>query len=191
MQKEVQQKEKKSANTIESVYDFADVLVSAVLVIFLLFTFCFRLVGVEGPSMQPTLHNGDKLVVSSIPYNPKNGDVVIITQPNVYNEPIVKRVIATEGQIVNIDFEKGEVMVDGVVLDEPYINMKTTRYYDVAFPVKVPEGCIFVLGDNRSHSTDSRSSSIGFIKKEYVLGKVLGRISPIGQWHINGPEDKK
>lgn len=191
MQKKIKQEENNSAkNTVENIYDFADVLVSAVLVIFILFTFCFRLVGVEGPSMQPTLYNGDKLVVSSIPYNPKNGDVVIITQPNVYNEPIVKRVIATEGQIINIDFEKGEVMVDGVVLDEPYINMKTTRYDDVAFPVKVPKGCIFVMGDNRSHSTDSRSSTIGFIKKEYVLGKVLGRVSPFGQWHIRGPEDK-
>lgn len=190
MNKEVKPEEKKSASAIENIYDFAEVLVSAVLVIFLLFTFCFRLVGVDGPSMQPTLYNGDRLVVSSLPYTPKNGDVVIITQPNVYNEPIVKRVIATEGQIVNIDFEKGEVMVDGEVLDEPYINMKTTRYFDVAFPVKVPEGCIFVLGDNRSHSTDSRSSTIGFIKNEYVLGKVLGRIAPFGQWHINGPEDK-
>lgn len=188
-----EKKEEKSPaqKSLENVYDFADVLVSAILVIFILFTFFFRLVGVDGPSMNPTLNDGDKLLVTSIPYSPSYGDVVIITQPNVYNEPIVKRVIATEGQTVDIDFKTGTVKVDGKVLNEPYINMRTTRYYDVAFPVKVPENCIFVMGDNRSNSTDSRSSTIGFIKKEYVLGKVIGRVSPAGQWHIAGPEDTK
>lgn len=191
-----EQAEKKEEKTpeqksLENIYDFAEVLVSSILLIFVLFTFFFRLVGVDGPSMIPTLNDGDKLIVSSIPYSPAYGDVVIITQPNVYNEPIVKRVIATEGQTVDIDFKTGTVKVDGKVLNEPYINMKTTRYYDVAFPVKVPENCIFVMGDNRSHSTDSRDSSIGFVKEEYVLGKVVGRITPVGQWHVAGPEDTK
>ena len=169
---------------VSAVYEFADILVSALLVIFLIFTFLFRLVGVEGTSMVPTLQENDRLLVSSRQYEPHYQDIVIVTQPNAFHEPIVKRVIATEGQKVDIDFEKGIVYVDDKALDEPYVNAPTLTKEGVEFPVTVPEGHIFVMGDNRNMSTDSRSPMIGFIDVRYVLGKVEGRITPLGHWSV-------
>ena len=109
---------------------------------------------------------------------------MIVTQPNAFHEPIGKRVIATEGQKVDIDFEKGIVYVDDKALDEPYVNAPTLTKEGVEFPVTVPEGHIFVMGDNRNMSTDSRSPMIGFIDVRYVLGKVEGRITPLGHWSV-------
>ena len=169
---------------VSAVYEFADILVSALLVIFLIFTFLFRLVGVEGTSMVPTLQENDRLLVSSRQYKPQYQDIVIVTQPNAFHEPIVKRVIATEGQKVDIDFEKGIVYVDDKALDEPYVNAPTLTKEGVEFPVTVPEGHIFVMGDNRNMSIDSRSPMIGFIDARYVLGKVAGRITPLGHWSV-------
>ncbi len=169
---------------IRGVYEFVDILVSALLVIFLVFTFLFRLVGVEGGSMEPTLQEGDRLLVSSLHYEPEYKDIVIITQPNVFHEPIVKRVIATGGQTVDIDFEQGIVYVDGEALSEPYVNAPTLTQEGVEFPVTVPEGYLFVMGDNRNKSTDSRSPQIGFIDERYVLGKVECRLTPLGQWSV-------
>lgn len=172
------------AKLILGVYEFVDILVSALLVIFVIFAFLFRLVGVEGTSMLPTLEGRDRLLVSSSRYEPQYKDIVIITQPNVFNEPIVKRVIATGGQKVDIDFEKGIVYVDDKALDEPYVNAPTLTKEGVEFPVTVPDGHIFVMGDNRNGSTDSRSPVIGFIDVRYVLGKVEGRITPLGRWSV-------
>ena len=169
---------------VSAVYEFADILVSALLVIFLIFTFLFRLVGVEGTSMVPPLQENDRLLVSSRQYEPQYQDIVFVTQPNAFHEPIVKRVIATEGQKVDIDFEKGIVYVDDKALDEPYVNAPTLTKEGVEFPVTVPEGHIFVMGDNRNMSTDSRSPMIGFIDVRYVLGKVEGRITPLGHWSV-------
>lgn len=169
---------------VSAVYEFADILVSALLVIFVIFAFLFRLVGVEGTSMLPTLQANDRLLVSSSRYVPQYKDIVIVTQPNVFNEPIVKRVIATGGQKVDIDFEKGIVYVDDQPLDEPYVNAPTLTKEGVEFPVEVPEGHLFVMGDNRNGSTDSRSPMIGFIDERYVLGKVEGRITPLGHWSV-------
>ncbi len=169
---------------IRGVYEFVDILVSALLVIFLVFTFLFRLVGVEGGSMEPTLQEGDRLLVSSLRFKPEYKDIVIITQPNIFHEPIVKRVIATGGQTVDIDFEQGIVYVDGEALAEPYVNAPTLTKEGVEFPVTVPEGYLFVMGDNRNQSTDSRSPQIGFIDERYVLGKVECRLTPLGDWSV-------
>ncbi len=182
---------------IINLYDMASVLATAVVTIMLIFTFIFRVVGVEGTSMVPTLQDEDYLIVSAFDKEPSYGQIVIITQPNSFNQPIVKRIIATENQVVDIDFSTGEVSVDGVVLDEPYINNSTINNEGVSFPVTVPENHVFVLGDNRQGSTDSRSEKIGFIHEDYILGVAKYRIfsknettgklglNPVSQWKIN------
>jgi len=169
---------------VQLVYDSASIVYSAVIIIMVVFTFFFRIAGVVGPSMIPTLHNGDKLVVSAFVKDPQAGDIIIITQPNIFHEPIVKRIIALPGQKVDIDFVKGLVYVDDVLLREPYVKGTTTDKFDLDFPLTVPEGKVFVMGDNRNHSTDSRSSQIGFVDEDYILGRVLGRAYPSGSWWI-------
>ena len=167
---------KASDSVVINVYDFVSVLVSAVVAIAIIFMFVFRVVGVVGTSMVPTLQDGDWLFITAGDSKPQYGQVIIITQPNWFDEPIVKRIIATENQTVDINFEKGEVYVDGVQLNEPYINNLTLNQEDgVTFPLTGPEGHVFVMGDNRQGSTDSRSEKIGFIDENYILGVVKVR----------------
>lgn len=197
MEIEKEKELKKDSKKVLFFYDFASILVSAMLVLAVCFIFIFRTVGIVGPSMQKTLYEGDTVLVSAFVRNAKLGDVVIITQPNPFNEPIVKRVIATENQWVDIDFRKGAVYVwddDGTgensdrgstpELVEPYIAEKTLSQYDVNFPTLVPEGHVFVMGDNRNNSSDSRVSDIGFIDEDYLLGKVIVRVFPLGSWKV-------
>ncbi len=165
------------------IYDLFGSVVTALVLIFIVFTFVCRPASVVGTSMVPTLQDGDWLV--TMPRSEYNyGDIVIITQPNVFNEPIVKRIIATEGQTVDINFVSGQVFVDGQELDEPYIAELTKRSADVTFPLIVPEGKVFVMGDNRMHSTDSRSTDIGFIDTRYILGRAMFRVLPFGSMNI-------
>lgn len=157
-------------------YEVASVLLSAALIILIIFTFFARMAGVVGSSMEPTLHNGNWVILSQVgmEYTPEYGDIVVVSQPNGLDEVIIKRVIATGGQTVDIDFDAGVVYVDGKALTEPYTAAPTYLNFDdgVTFPLTVPEGYVFVMGDNRNDSTDSRSSLIGCIRNEYILGKV-------------------
>lgn len=151
------------------------VAVMAVLMLFL------RIIVVDGPSMERTLLNGDyMLLVSNMFYKePKHGDVVVVSKQAYDNgKPIVKRVIATEGQTVDIDFNEGVVYVDGVAQDEPYTKTLTTLKEGTAFPLVVEEGKVFVMGDNRNNSKDSRSTQIGQVDKREVLGKVAFILFP-------------
>ena len=153
-----------------SFYETAVSLVGALIVVLMIYTFGFKSVAVDGISMLPTLQHGDRLITTAICIEPKQGDIIVSTQPNAFGNSIIKRVIATENQIVDINFNTGDVYVDGVLLDEPYINNPTINNEGVQFPVTVPENHIFVMGDNRQGSTDSRSEMVGFIREEYVLG---------------------
>ena len=138
--------------------------------------FLFRMVVVSGPSMMQTLQDGDSLILlSNLLYtNPKYGDIVVASKDSFKNgEPIIKRVIATEGQTVDIDFVEGIVYVDGVALSEPYTNTPTNLFEGTVFPLTVKEGHVFVLGDNRNDSMDSRSTQIGQIDKRELLGKAI------------------
>ncbi len=153
-------------------YEVVSVFITAFLILAITFTFIMRFIGVMGQSMEDTLHSGDWVFIQQAgSYTPQYGDVVVISQPNKYHENIIKRVIATEGQTIDIDFSTGKVYLDGAEIVEPYIKNDTTNYYDVKFPLTVPDGCCFVMGDNRQGSVDSRSSIIGVINNSYVLGK--------------------
>ena len=161
-------------------YFWLQALVMALVGLILIFTFVGRIIGVDGESMMPTLHNRDMLLLQSIGYSPEQGDVVVLSTKNFQNgSPIVKRIIAVGGQTVDIDYETNTVYVDGVALDEPYI-LETMRALPESFAthVEVPEGSIFVMGDNRNNSTDSRSPELGVVDQRCVLGKALFILLP-------------
>ena len=157
-------------------YEWVQALVCSVLTVVLVFTFGIRLIGVDGHSMVPTLQDGDRLLVTTslLSGDYEYGDIVIIQKGSFAGgEPIVKRVIATGGQTVDIDFETGAVYVDGALLEEDYINELTFVEEGTEFPLTVPEGSIFVMGDNRNHSSDSRDASLGTVDTRYVIGRAV------------------
>ena len=168
------------------IYDWLQCIVYALVVCVLVFVFFFRTIDVVGHSMEPTLQEGDKLIVSNLFYTPKYGDIVVLRKESFGTQAIVKRVIATEGQTVDIDFEQGIVYVDGVALDEPYIAEKTTRPLDFNGEVTVPEGCVFVMGDNRNRSNDSRDDKIGMVDVRYIIGRELIRVYPLSSFGLVG-----
>ena len=161
-------------------YFWLQALVMALVGLILIFTFVGRIIGVDGESMMPTLHNRDMLLLQSIGYSPEQGDVVVLSTKDFRNgAPIVKRIIAVGGQTVDIDYETNTVYVDGVALDEPYI-LETMRALPESFAthVEAPEGSIFVMGDNRNNSTDSRSPELWVVDQRCVLGKALFILLP-------------
>lgn len=158
-------------------YDWVESAILAVVCMLLIFTFIGRMIGVEGGSMENTLFNADRLISSRIAYTPAPGDIVVITMPETRQPPIVKRIIAIGGQTIDINSELGIVYVDGVAQIEPFAK-GTTRSIDLQFPQTVPEGHVFVLGDNREHSHDSRHTETGMVDERLILGRVYYRILP-------------
>lgn len=175
-----------------SIYDWVETFCYAMALMVVLFLLVCRYVTVDGDSMRETLHDSDKLIISGLGYTPETGDIVVVNVP-AYQNPIIKRVIATEGQEVEIDFENWTVRVDGVLLEEDYIN-RDTNYDGInddhrewmagsqtgerVLRFTVEPGKLFVMGDNRNHSTDSRSSTVGQVDERQVLGRVLLRLFP-------------
>ena len=176
----MEENEKKQRESGKDFYEWVQALVCSVLAVVVLFTFVIRLIGVDGHSMVPTLQDGDRLLVlNSMLYDDyKYGDIVVLRKETFLEEPIVKRVIATEGQTVDIDFDEGVVYVDGQALEEDYIREPTYLDEGLAFPITVPEGCIFLLGDNRNNSMDSRDPSLGPVDVRCVIGKAVALVFP-------------
>ena len=176
----MQEQEKQTAKG-RDLYEWVQSLVGSGLVVVAIFTFVIRMMGVDGHSMLNTLQHGDRLlVVNSMLYHDyKYGDIVILRKNGVFDDdPIVKRVIAVEGQTVDIDFAEGIVYVDGEALEEDYIREPTYTAEGTEFPLTVPEGSIFVMGDNRNGSSDSRDYRLGTVDTQYVIGKAAFLIFP-------------
>lgn len=175
---------------------FIEQLLATLFVMSLIFTYCLRIVDIQGESMENTLRHEDRVIIGLLYNKPKAGDIVVIKPDEAVtlsdegvpefsegiHKTIIKRVIACEGQTVDIDFDKGIVYVDGERLKENYVTLGMTHIDEGAFtgqyPVTVPNGYVFVMGDNRPVSMDSRSDKIGFVSEESITGRVLIRISP-------------
>ena len=162
------------------VYDWIQSLMVALVICVALFIFAVRVIDVSGSSMVPTLHDGDKMIVSNLFYKPKYGDIVVFkTDSYDPDRALVKRVIATEGQEISLDFDRGVVYIDGAPLEEDYIAELTTTKLDFIGPQTVPEGCVFCMGDNRNASTDSRKKEIGMVDERMILGKAYFVVFPL------------
>lgn len=172
---------KKEPETLEGMlYCWAQALITAVVGVVLLFTFAFRLIGVSGPSMQDTLYTGDRLLVLNAAFcDFQPGDVVVINNYNAdLSDTLIKRIIAVGGQTVDIDLASSTVYVDGQPLDEPYVKGFTDTIEGTRFPLTLAEDEVFVMGDHRDHSTDSRSARLGPVKEGYLQGKAVLLLLP-------------
>lgn len=168
--------EKKKINIFKEIYEMLDTVVLSAVIVLAVFTFVFRIFAVSGPSMNPTLENGDRLIVSNMFYTAKNGDIICFYD-DYKQEVLIKRVIATEGQTVDIR-DDNCVYVDGKKLDEPYIDGVKTLSHSFKFPYTVEEDKLIVMGDNRMDSLDSRYNEIGPVNTSDVLGRLILRLAP-------------
>lgn len=176
----------KNLTVSELLFEWAGAVFVSIVIVMLVLTFFVRHVTVSGSSMTDTLQNGDRLLVNSFMYTPQNGDIVVISHGNNYSDPIIKRVIALGGQRLDIDYNTGEVTVDGVILEENYIKGKTRQLSNSIsleeYDHIIPEGYVFVMGDNREGSLDSRSKEIGIIPVNNIIGKAEWRIMPFDKF---------
>ena len=173
----------KGGKAVRTILEWTEEIVLAVVLIAVVFTFVCRVVTVTGTSMVPSFHEGDRVLVVNDFNGVEQGDVVVIV--NVLEEPIIKRVIATEGQTVDFDYEAGVVYVDGAALEEDYIRQPTHLEEGLDFPCTVPAGCVFVMGDNRNDSDDSRDPDLGPVDTREIMGQAVFLLYPgmtAGRW---------
>ncbi len=164
-------------------FEWIEALIPALITAILILTFVCRLVTVKGESMEKTLLEDDKLVIRNFFYKPKNGDIVVIGPTwNLPEHIIVKRIIATPGQTFSINFDSGDITVDGAIINEPYIKERTKLEEGGEIPSVIPEGHVFVMGDNRNNSTDSRSYRLGLVPIEDIVGKAEYIVFPFNRF---------
>ncbi|MBQ7827211.1 MAG: signal peptidase I [Clostridia bacterium] len=180
-------KQSSAKSTASSIFDIIEMFAICTAVILLLFSYAARLTVVEGESMENTLYGGDYLVVHNIAYTPTRGDIVVIHKISAptYHNPIIKRVIGVAGDTVDIDFDTWTVYVNGEAIDEPYANFEPGRIYsDLVFPLTVEEGTVFVLGDHRNYSADSRVAQLGLIDERCIVGRAVLRVLPFDHFGV-------
>ena len=185
-QTEKKKKKKAEGRFSSELFGWGESLMAVLIFFVVVFTFFVRLIGVDGSSMYPTLEDHSIMLVSNLNYDPARGDIVVLRKEGFYgDQPIVKRIIATGGDTVDIDPASGDVIVNGEVLYESYIAEKINtleKLGDIAYPQTVPEGCVFVMGDNRNASTDSRWAALGMVDERYILGHVLAVVYPFSEF---------
>lgn len=167
---------------VASLYEWMEAAIFSLVCVVLVFSFLFRIVGVDGDSMQTTLMDHDRLILTDLFYTPAHGDIVVINQHT--QEPLIKRIIAMAGDRLDIDEETGEVLLNGKVLSEPYVNGQFTERRQFTGEMVIPEGYVFVMGDNRGYSKDSRYMDIGengLISTRDIMGKAVFRLWPFSQ----------
>ena len=165
--------------SMKDIYETAECIIIAFVIIVVLILFVFRAVSVDGNSMLPNLHHGDRIITTNFLYTPEKGDVVVVDKNTNYGKPLIKRVIAAEGDKIFIDYRTGDVYVNDEKLSEAYIYEKIAVQEKENINIVVPEGYVFVMGDNRNNSLDSRDSAIGLVNEKNILGKALLQIYPL------------
>lgn len=176
--KKTEEQENKKTSAALELFGWAQSLIWALLVLVVISSFFVRISGVSGDSMFPTLHNLDRVLVELNYNEPVRGDMIVVMAPHFDDEPLVKRIIGIEGDEIDID-DEGNVWVNGELILEPYINEQDFNGGSVTYPFYVPEGHVFVMGDNRNHSADSRADYIGALKTDDIIGRVFFRIWPM------------
>lgn len=171
---------KKSGKFRVFLYELSDVFAVAMVIILVVTAFFIRVINVSGSSMEPTLHEADRLVLSSFCYTPDRGDIIVSSQPNSKERLLIKRIIAIEGDVIDIDWRTGNIMINGEIIKEDFVDdtyFNTLSDCKDKFPMTIPDGYSFVMGDNRLVSWDSRYEEVGLIRNDYIMGSVAFRLN--------------
>lgn len=176
----MEQTEKKKFDAKNEAFEWIEAIVVSLVAVILVFTFIFRIVSIDGNSMNNTLHDQDRVMISHLFYTPKRGDIVVLGIPNM-DKPIIKRIIGMAGDRIEVDYDTDIVKVNGEMVSEPYIKEDMLPKGQVTFPIEVPEGKIFVMGDNRNDSLDSRYYEVGFVDVDDIIGQAMFRLFPFNK----------